>query len=156
MTKTERTVSVTGFEYARGPQIRITKDFDRKLWISLEAETSATEGLNNGLCGNVVSNNATAAATAAGIAATPALGIAGGNSLAVGTGGSYGQQGVQTQYSLNKVPDVIGKPAYEVRAGERDIHLEAFGLYRDFLDNGNYGATTVASTYARPGGYTSS
>lgn len=147
---------VTGFEYARAPQIRITKDFDRKLWISLEAEASATEGLNNGLCSNVVSNNSTAAATATGITATPALGIAGGNCLAVGTGGSYGQQGVQTQYSLNKVPDVIGKVAYEARYGERDIHLEAFGLYRDFLDNVNYGATPATSTYARPGGYTAS
>ncbi len=145
-----------GFEYTRAPQIRITKDFDQKLWISLEAEASATEGLNNGLCGNVVSNNSTAATTATGIAATPALGIAGGNCLAVGTGGSYGQQGDQTQYSLNKVPDVIGKVAYEAIYGDRDIHLETFGLYRDFLDNVNYGATPAVSTYANPGGYISS
>ena len=147
---------VPGFEYTRAPQIRITKDFDQKLWLSLEAEASATEGLNNGLCGNVVSNNSTAATTAMGIAATPALGIAGGNCLAVGTGGNFGQQGDQTQYSLNKVPDVIGKVAYEAIYGERDIHLEAFGLYRDFLDNVNYGTAAATSTFANPGGYQAS
>ena len=147
---------VPGFEYTRAPQIRITKDFDQKLWLSLEAEASATEGLNNGLCGNVVSNNSTVATTATGIAATPALGIAGGNCLAVGTGGNFGQQGDQTQYSLNKVPDVIGKVAYEAIYGERDIHLEAFGLYRDFLDNVNYGTAAATSTFANPGGYQAS
>ena len=147
---------VPGFEYTRAPQIRITKDFDKKLWLSLEAEASATEGVNNGLCGNVVSNNSTAATTTTGIAATPALGIAGGNCLAVGTGGNFGQQGDQTQYSLNKVPDVIGKVAYEAIYGERDIHLEAFGLYRDFLDNVNYGTAAATSTFANPGGYASS
>lgn len=147
---------VPGFEYTRAPQIRITKDFDQKLWLSLEAEASATEGVNNGLCGNVVSNNSTAATTTTGIAATPALGIAGGNCLAVGTGGNFGQQGDQTQYSLNKVPDVIGKVAYEAIYGERDIHLEAFGLYRDFLDNVNYGTGAATSTFTNPGGYASS
>ncbi len=145
-----------GFEYTRAPQIRITKDFANKLWISLEAEASASEGINNGLCGNVVSNSSTAAATTGGIAAVPALGIAGGNCLAVGTGGNFGQQGDQTQYSLNKVPDVIGKVAYEAQAGERDIHLEAFGLYRDFLDNVNYGGAAPTSTYTVPGGFTAS
>jgi hypothetical protein len=145
-----------GFEYTRAPQIRITKDFDKKLWLSLEAEASATEGINNGLCGNVVSNSSTAAGTTTGIGATAGLGIAGGNCLAVGTGGNFGQQGDQTQYSLNKVPDVIGKVAYEARMGERDIHLEAFGLYRDFLDNVNYGGAAATSTYAVPGGYTAS
>ena len=147
---------VPGFEYTRAPQIRITKDFDQKLWLSLEAEASATEGVNNGLCGNVVSNNSTAATTTTGIAAAPALGIAGGNCLAVGTGGNFGQQGEQTQYSLNKVPDVIGKVAYEAIYGERDVHLEAFGLYRDFLDNVNYGTAAATSTYANPGGYVTS
>ena len=147
---------VPGFEYTRAPQIRITKDFNEKLWFSLEAEASATEGANSGLCGNVVSNNSTAATTTTGISASPALGIAGGNCLAVGTGGNFGQQGDQTQYSLNKVPDVIGKVAYEAIYGERDIHLEAFGLYRDFLDNVNYGTAAATSTYANPGGYAAS
>ena len=147
---------VPGFEYTRAPQVRITKDFDQKLWVSLTAEASATAGINNGLCGNVVSNNSTPATTTTGIGSNPGLNIAGGNCLAVGTGGNYGQQGDQTQYSLNKVPDVIGKVAYEARMGERDIHIEGFGLYRDFLDNVNYGAAAPISTFATPGGYTAS
>lgn len=145
-----------GFQYTRAPQIRITKDFDRKLWFALEAEAAASEGINNGACGNVVSNNSTVAGTTTGIGANPGLDILGGNCLAVGTGGNYGQQGDQTQYSLNKVPDVIGKVAYEAIYGERDIHLEGFGLYRDYLDNVAYGTVAPAtSTYAVPGGYTS-
>ena len=146
---------VPGFEYTRAPQIRLTKDFGGKLWLALEAEASASEGINNGLCGNVVSNNSTPAGSTTGIGANAGLNILSGNCLAVGTGGNYGQQGDQTQYSLNKVPDVIGKVAYEARLGERDIHLEGFGLYRDFLTNVAYGTTAPAtSTYATPGGYT--
>ena len=145
-----------GFEYTRAPQIRIVKDFGGKLWLGLEAEASASEGINNGACGNVVSNNSTAATSTTGLGANPGLNILGGNCLAVGTGGNFGQQGDQTQYSLNKVPDVIGKVAYEAKLGERDIHLEGFGLYRDYLDNVAYGTTPlVASTFAAPGGYSS-
>ncbi len=147
---------VPGFEYTRAPQIRLTKDFNQKLWFSLEAEAAASEGINNGLCGNVVSNNSTPAGSTTGIGSNPNLNIAGGNCLAVGTGGNFGQQGDQTQYSLNKVPDVIGKVAYEAIYGERDMHLEAFGLYRNFLDNVNYGIAAPVSTFATPGGYTSS
>ena len=145
-----------GFEYTRAPQLRLVKDFGGKLWLGLEAEASAAEGINNGNCGNVVSNNSTAAATTTGVGANAGLGILGGNCLAVGTGGNFGQQGDQTQYSLNKVPDVIGKVAYELNVGNRDIHLEGFGLYRDYLDNVAYGVTAPAtSTFAAPGGYTS-
>ena len=142
-----------GFEYTRAPQVRIVKDFGQKLWLGLEADASASEGINNGLCGNVVSNNSTPAGTTTGIGANAGLNIAGGNCLAVGTGGNFGQQGDQTQYSLNKVPDLIGKVAYEAQMGVRTIHLEGFGLYRDFLDNVAYGAAPVTSTYAAPGGY---
>ncbi len=144
-----------GFEYTRAPQIRVVKDFGGKLWLGLEAEAAASEGINNGLCGNVVSNNSTApTGGTTGLGVNTGLGIAGGNCLAVGTGGNFGQQGDQTQYSLNKVPDVIGKVAYEARLGVRDIHLEGFGLYRDFYDNVAYGAAPATSTFANPGGYT--
>ena len=32
------------------------------------------------------------------------------------------------------MPDVIAKAAYEARIADRDVHLEAFGIYRDFYD----------------------
>ncbi len=50
---------IPGFIYGRIPQIRITKDFNKKLWLSLDAEASQTVG-NNGGCANIVSNTANA------------------------------------------------------------------------------------------------
>ncbi len=158
---------IPGFEFARMPQIRITKDFNKKLWISLDAEASQTANINgNGGCGNIVQNSnaaALAAPAVGGIAgqdsiSIPGNGVANGNCLVVGTGGALGQQGLNQQFSLNKVPDVVGKVAYEARLADRDIHMEAFGLYRDLLTNVNYNnvAALAPSTNAVPGGYAAS
>ena len=46
---------IPGFEFARLPQIRITKDFNKKLWIALDAESSQTNN-GGGACANIVSN----------------------------------------------------------------------------------------------------
>ena len=141
---------IPGFEYGRIPQIRITKDFGKKLWISLDAEASQSSNVNNGGCTNVVTNTGQ---TVAGntITANAATGIAGGNCLVAATGGAFGTQGLNEQLSLNKVPDVIGKVAYEATIADRDVHLEGFGLYRDLLTNVNYGGAANATT-----GFTSS
>ncbi len=160
---------IPGFEFARLPQIRITKDFNKKLWLSLSAEASQSANINGqGGCGQVVSNNqAAATAVPAGgingqdvITANAATGVATGNCVVVGTGGGLGQQGLQQQFTLNKVPDVVAKVAYEANLFDRDIHLEAFGLYRDLLTNVNYGtggfAAPAASTFAVPSGYVGS
>ena len=158
---------IPGFEFARLPQIRITKDFNKKLWISLDAEASQTANINGqGACGNIVQNTnaaALAAPAVGGLAgqdsiSIPGNGVANGNCLVVGTGGALGQQGLSQQFSLNKVPDVIGKVAYEARLADRDIHMEAFGLYRDLLTNVNYNnvAALAPSTNAVPGGYAAS
>ena len=146
---------IPGFEYGRIPQIRITKDFNKKLWLSLDAEASQTTGISGG-CGNLVSNTSTAA-VASSITANAATGVLAGNCYANATGGAFGTQGLNEQLSLNKVPDVLAKAAYEARLADRDVHVEAFGVYRDLLDNVNYGlAAPAASTAANPGGYLSS
>ena len=134
---------IPGFEYGRIPQIRITKDFNKKLWLSLDAEASQTVG-NNGGCANIVSNTS-AAAAANSIVANAATNVTAGNCEGIGTGVGFGGQGTSQQLSFNKVPDVIGKAAYEARIGERDIHVEGFGIYRDLLDNVNYGAVPAAA-----------
>ncbi len=160
---------IPGFIYGRIPQIRITKDFNKKLWLSLDAEASQTVG-NNGGCANIVSNtanatvtnvaaanNATGAVAAANsIQANAATGVLAGNCEGAGTGVGFGGQGTSQQLSFNKVPDVLGKVAYEARLADRDIHLEGFGVYRDLLDNVNYNPAAVASTGLNAGGFANS
>ena len=143
-----------GYDYGRTPQIRIVKDFNKKLWLALDAE-AAGSSINNGACGNIVSNT-TAAPVAAITTTNLAPGTASGNCLVAGSG-NYGQQGETQQLSFNKVPDVMAKVAYEARVFDRDIHVEATGIYRNFVDNVNYGsgafATPAASTFAAVPGY---
>ena len=143
---------LAGYSYGRIPQIRITKDFNKKLWIALDAEQAA-DVRNSGGCNNVVSNTAQALG---GIAANAATGVAGGACVAAGQG-TFGGQGLNQQLSLNQVPDVLGKVAYEARVFDRDIHVEGLGIYRNFVDDVNYGtggfATPAASTNAVPGGF---
>jgi hypothetical protein len=46
--------------------------------------------------------------------------------------------------SLNHVPDVIGKVAWEPRIGDsQPLHIEAFGIYRSFYDRVQVGATNT-------------
>ena len=118
-----------GSIYARQPQIRLTKDFDRKLWVSISAEESQTTFA--GACAT--------ANTAGGL--TPAVanaGIVGVNTIVCGAAETGGAFSSLTNESLNHAPDVIGKVAYEARVGERDIHLEASGLYRNLYDRVTY------------------
>ncbi|WP_158809988.1 hypothetical protein [Beijerinckia sp. L45] len=118
-----------GSIYARQAQIRVTKDFDKKLWLSLSAEESQTTFA--GAC--------TTANTAGGL--TPAVvnaGITGVNNIICGAAETGGAFSSLTNESLNHAPDVIGKVAYEARLGERDIHLEALGLYRNLYDRVTY------------------
>ena len=158
-----------GFEYARIPQIRFTKDFGKKLWLSVDLEASQSAGINTGACGTTVGNAGGADGTAninagagsqAGsqtIAANAATGVISGTCLTPGNNGFFGQGGSQANYSLNTVPDVAVKGAYEARFLDRDIHFEAAGIYRDEYNNTNYGlAAPAASSFANPGGYASS
>lgn len=115
---------VPGFVWARQPQIRVTKDFNRKLWFALSVEGSQT----------------TFNGCAAGVAAAPATaGTVTCQSLPQGGGGFFD---TTNYYSLNHVPDIIAKAALEQRVAERDVHMEVFGMYRDLYDtafvNGGY------------------
>ena len=40
--------------------------------------------------------------------------------------------------SLNSVPDVIGKVAYDNPIDGHSLHVEMFGIYRDFYDRLTY------------------
>jgi hypothetical protein len=96
---------VPGFVFTRTPQVRIAADFlDHTLWTALSVENSATTTTG------AVPTNTTVSAT--------------------------GQSGFNSanQVSLNKYPDVIAKVAYELKPFDRSLHVEAFGILRDFND----------------------
>ena len=137
---------VPGYMNARTPQIRLVKDFGKKFWIAISAENAATEGSAN--CNSVVSNTSSAAVgVGASVPANAAAGIAGGTCLANASSGYFGGAGANEQLTLNKVPDVLAKAAYEARIGDRDVHLEATGIYRDLTDYVNYGTLNAVTGY---------
>ena len=134
-----------GYSYGRIPQIRIVKDFDKKLWIALDAELAQTQGIN-GACGALVSNTSAAPATASpnSIPANTLTGVASGSCQAIGAG-SFAGGGESQSYSLNTVPDVLGKVAYEAKFAGRDVHLEAVGIYKNSTSYVNYSGGTPYS-----------
>jgi hypothetical protein len=123
---------VPGFVWKRHPQIRLTKDFNEKLWFSVSAEEAQTTfgtACAAGVNGAAITSNTGAAETA-----TCALG---GNANLNGT--------AVTNFSVNRVPDVVGKVAYEARLGDHDLHLEGSAIYRDLYDRVAYANGTAAN-----------
>lgn len=112
---------VVGFGWARQPQIRITKNWDKEFWLALSVENPQTTFAAN-------------AASASGVSVTD-----------LAPGGSLFDK--NNNYSLNHIPDVVGKVAWEPRIGDsQPLHVEAFGIYRNFYDR-----TSIAAGNA--GGY---
>ncbi|MGH6868053.1 MAG: hypothetical protein ACREDA_04080 [Methylocella sp.] len=110
-----------GFVWSRTPQIRVTKDFDHTLWFALSAENPQTSfGGTTPVIpgGGVIVNTLGAAGTG-----FPQSSIVGGSLF-----------NTSNALSLNQAPDVIGKAAWDPTIGDRTIHMEIFGLYRDFHD----------------------
>ena len=124
---------VPGFVWKRQPQIRITKDFGQKLWVSLSAEESQDTytGCTTGV--NATTNVPTTVnGTTTNLTNAVTCNLLGANNLnGINVAGAPSNA---TNFSLNHVPDVIGKVAYEAKLADRDIHLEGFGLYRDLYD----------------------
>ncbi len=98
-----------GFSWARQPQLRVTKSFGSKFWLATSFENPQTTfytGANPFPASVHLSYNAQAG-----------QGFDSANTL-----------------SLNHIPDVVNKISYEIQAGERTLHVEAFGIYRDFYE----------------------
>lgn len=109
-----------GFVWARQPQLRIVKDFDKTIWLAASLESPQTT------FGNV--------ATASGVTLT--------NNQA-----PAGQFFNGTNYSLNNIPDLIGKAAIEQDLDGHHLHAELFGIYRSYLSR-----TTVTPTATNQAG----
>jgi hypothetical protein len=100
-----------GFVWARQPQLRFTKNWDKTVWAALSIENPQT----------------TFAAPATGISST-ATGV---TVLSVSPGISGFD--AANSLSLNHIPDIVAKVAYEpLFNGKRPLHIEAFGLYRNY------------------------
>ena len=100
---------VVGFNWARQPQLRVVKNWNKEFWAAVSIENPQTTFAAN-------------AAAASGI--TPVVNHAGGGLLYNGT-----------NFSINHIPDVIGKVAWEPRIGDaQPLHMEVYGIYRDFYD----------------------
>jgi hypothetical protein len=125
---------VPGFDWTRQPQLRIVKNFDDQVWLGLSAENPQTT-----FGGTVPS--------VPGLYYNSGSGFNGGT----GTGGAEFNPGITL--SLNHAPDIVGKVAVEPAMFDQNVHLEAFGIYRDFYDRyGTTAALTDVATHDVSGG----
>jgi hypothetical protein len=115
---------IPGFAWARQPQVRLVKDFNKELWIGVSVEQPQTTFGNTGAASGVTLTDNQA----------PTNGFFNG-----------------TNYSTNTYPDVIGKIAYEKKFGDHTLHIEGFGLMREFSDRITIAPT--AGTQALAFGY---
>lgn len=116
---------VPGFSWARQPQLRVTKDLaDKSIWLAASLENP--QSTFAGTAGNQLPTGVSVIDLATGntaINGAPAAGAA-----------FSGFNSVNTS-SLNRIPDVIVKAAWEPYIGlSRPLHVEAFGIYRSFYD----------------------
>jgi hypothetical protein len=96
---------VPGFIWARQPQFRVTKDFGPDFHAGFSLENPQTNDIAGNTPTNFVSN-----------AAPPGGSLF--NSL--------------NNVSFNHVPDIVGKVAWDPMIFDRKVHIEVFGVGRDF------------------------
>jgi hypothetical protein len=109
---------VPGFTWTRTPEIRVVKDLGPNFAVGVSAENSQT----------TFSGTNPSAAT---VIATSLNGCGGG--AAVNGSGASNLNACNT-YSTNHVPDFIGKVTWDPTIADHKLHLEAYGLLRDFYD----------------------
>jgi hypothetical protein len=117
---------VPGFAWTRQPGFRVTKDFNKEWWIAFSVENPQT----------TISMNGAGSAQSGGVATgvTDTINQAPTSQFYSGT-----------NYSLNTVPDLIGKVAWEKKIGDQKFHIEAFGIDRTFTSRINYTSAAAAA-----------
>ena len=115
---------IPGFVWARQPQFRVTKDFGKKLWLAVSVENPQTV-FAGAVPANVISQITNSTGLFAGAV---------GASPPASAGGGTPDTPTAATSSLNHLPDVVVKAAYEADVRGRDLHLEVFGLGRGFTD----------------------
>ena len=117
---------VSGFVWARQPQIRLVKDLDDKqIWLAVSLENPQTT-FGSAATGTSLSLS--------GVSPTTAL-------------AGISQLSSVNNFSLNHVPDVIVKGAFEpiLEGGVQPLHIEAFGIFREFYDRVNISAVNAGA-----------
>jgi hypothetical protein len=99
-----------GFVWARQPQIRVTENFGNGVWAAVSVENSQT---------NSIGGTAALLPEYGGVAFNQQCGALF-NSV--------------NNCSFNRMPDFVGKLAFDNPVAGHHLHVEGFGLYRDFYD----------------------
>jgi hypothetical protein len=115
---------VPGYVWARQPGLRLTMDLDKAFWLAFAAEGAATTFTGYG-------------ALPPGFIGTTALPLQ--NPILFGQAAGGGLYNLVNSYSLNRAPDLIGKAAWDANLGDRIVHLEGFGLMRNFTTRAYWG-----------------
>ncbi len=123
---------VPGFAWTRQPQIRLTKDFDKTLWVAVSAENPATTFTGAVPTGTILTSNATGANSSTTVPATTPPG--GATTLTVANPSGFSGFNSVNTLSLNHIPDAVFKVAYDPAIGDRALHAEVFALYRSFYE----------------------
>ena len=118
---------VPGFAWARQPQVRLVKDFNKEVWVGVSLENPQTTFSGSAAAGGVTVTNNQAPTS---------------------------QYFNGTNYSLNQYPDVIGKVALEKHIGDHTLHAEVEGIFRSYMDRVNIAAGSAATTLGYAAGNT--
>ncbi len=112
---------IPGFSFTRQPQVRLTENIgDFSAAVSAENPQTTFYAGANALPASV---NLTDGAAATATTTAGAASLSGFNSA--------------NTLSLNHIPDVVAKVAYDPILADRSLHLEVFGLYRNFYERLN-------------------
>ena len=123
---------VPGFDWTRQPQLRLVKSFGDQFWIGGSVENPQTT-----IGGTAPSDLALLDVNTSSSCTSTTLGTAG------------AEFNPCIKLSFNHIPDLIGKVAWEPNLfGAGNIHLEAFGIYRDFYNESAIGSA-ITSTNVR-------
>jgi hypothetical protein len=126
---------VAGFVWTRQPQLRFVKNFGNEFWLAISAENPQT------------TIGGTAPAGYTGLTVGSGSGFNGSN-----TNVALAEFNPGITLSLNHVPDLIGKAAWQPAFFGSNVHLEVIGMYRDFYDRFGTALTNVANHNVTGGG----
>jgi len=115
---------VPGYTWARQPGLRLVVDINKEIWLAFAAEGAATTFAGYGVL-------------PPGIIGTTSLPLQ--NPILFGPAAGGGLFNVVNSYSFNRAPDLIGKAAWDANLGDRKVHIEGFGLMRNFATRAYWG-----------------
>ena len=127
---------VPGFVWQRTPQIRLVKDFDYNISAAISAENPATTF--GGSAPTLFDTGSIITGVSAGVPAPtfPNTGVLGGSLF-----------NSSNAINFTQMPDIIGKVAWDPTIADRTIHVEAFGIFRQFTDRIVYPVGVVGFPY---------